>query len=152
MRATNQITRMNNGAFQNKNKRPQRLLGEGGPLKEVAAIVAKSRTQFYFLQRFWQCVGGVTRCNDTTKFQFLNHFILYCLLKVLGSKTNAKTSQPRPQGQEERPWERGWKRQTLGRRSDTLLRLSFQLRLGLAVYIVKFSPKQPEKLGGTVVR
>ena len=33
MRATNQITRMNNGAFQNKNKRPQRLLGEGGPLK-----------------------------------------------------------------------------------------------------------------------
>ena len=32
----------------------------------------------------------------------------------------------------------------------TDLLVSFQLRLGLAVHIVKFRPKQPEKLGGTL--
>ena len=35
MRATNQITRMNNEAFLNKHKRPQRLLDEGGPLRFI---------------------------------------------------------------------------------------------------------------------
>ena len=33
----------------------------------------------------------------------------------------------------------------------TDLLVSFQLRLGLAVHTVKFRPKQPEKLGGTLV-
>ena len=33
----------------------------------------------------------------------------------------------------------------------TDLLVSFQLRLGLAVHIVKFGPKPPEKLRGTLV-
>ena len=33
----------------------------------------------------------------------------------------------------------------------TDLLVSFQLRLGLAVHIIKFRPKRPEKLCGTLV-